>query len=162
MDDTATGNTATGNAATGTARSGEEAPLRVLLYSHDAATRDQVRAAVGRRPAEDVPAVEFVECATEPGVFRLLREGDIDLAILDGEAQPAGGMGVCRQAKDEIYHCPAMMVLIARAQDRWLADWSRADAVATRPVNPLTLPTELAEMIRARVGGTVASHPVSQ
>jgi DNA-binding response OmpR family regulator len=157
MDDTATGNT-----AAGAARSQGEVPLRVLLYSHDASTRGQVRSAVGRRPAEDVPEVEFVECATEAGVFRRLHEGGIDLAILDGEAQPAGGMGVCRQAKDEIYRCPPMMVLIARPQDRWLADWSRAVAVATRPVDPLTLPTELAEMIRARRGGTVASRPVSQ
>ena len=35
--------------------------------------------------------------------------------VLDGEAQPAGGMGMCRQLKDEIHRCPPVLVLIGRA-----------------------------------------------
>ncbi len=47
-----------------------------------------------------------------------------DLVILDGEATPAGGMGIARQLKDEIYQCPPILVLIGRPQDGWLATWS--------------------------------------
>ena len=54
--------------------------------------------------------------------------GAIDLAILDGEAVPAGGMGIARQLKDEIYQCPPVLVLTGRPQDAWLATWSRAEA----------------------------------
>ncbi len=36
--------------------------------------------------------------------------------VLDGEAQPAGGMGVCRQAKDEIHNCPPALLIIGRAR----------------------------------------------
>lgn len=136
--------------AAATAGQREEAALKVLLYSHDAGVREQVRLAVGRRPAADVPKVEFVECATAPVVFKRLREGGIDVAILDGEAQPSGGMGICRQAKDEIYRCPPMLVLIGRRDDSWLATWSRADAIATHPVDPMALPAALAELIRNR------------
>lgn len=122
--------------------------MTVLLFSDKAEVRRQVREAVGRRPAADVPKVEFVECATEPGVFKRLREDEIDIAILDGEAQPAGGMGICRQAKDEIYRCPPMLVLIGRRDDGWLATWSRADSVVPHPIDPVVLAESLAELMR--------------
>ena len=57
--------------------------------------------------------------------------------VLDGEAQPAGGMGVSRQAKDEIYNCPPVLLVIGRADDRWLATWSKADAVVSHPIDPV-------------------------
>ena len=66
-------------------------------------------------------------------------KGGVDLAILDGEAVPAGGMGICRQLKDEIYRCPPVLVLIGPAEDGWLATWSRADAVVAHPLDPATL-----------------------
>lgn len=123
-------------------------PVRVLVYSHDAGVREQVRLAVGRRPAADVGEVEFVECATEPMVFRRLRAGEVDLMILDGEAQPVGGMGLCRQAKDEIFRCPPAMVIVGRRDDSWLAAWSRAESVASHPIDPTDLPAKLAELMR--------------
>jgi hypothetical protein len=65
--------------------------------------------------------------------------GRIDLAILDGEAVPAGGMGIAKQLKDEIYHCPPLLVLTGRPQDAWLATWSRADAAVPHPLDPIQL-----------------------
>ena len=59
--------------------------------------------------------------------------------VLDGEAQPAGGMGICRQAKDEVYNCPPVLLVIGRADDGWLATWSRADAVVSHPIDPAAL-----------------------
>ncbi len=41
----------------------------VLVYSDDAGTREQVRLAAGRRPAADVPEVEYLQCATLPAVL---------------------------------------------------------------------------------------------
>jgi DNA-binding response OmpR family regulator len=129
--------------------------MKVLVYSDDANTRAQIRLAIGRRPAPGLPQVEYVECATEPMVFRRLEEGGIAVAVLDGEAQPAGGMGVCRQAKDEIYDCPAVLVIIARRDDGWLATWSRADAVITQPIDPVALAGSVAELMRGRTGISV-------
>jgi DNA-binding response OmpR family regulator len=120
----------------------------VLVYSDDANTREQVRLAVGRRPAPDAPQVEFLECATLPAVLTALGEGGIDVCVLDGEAVPAGGMGVCRQIKDEIFQCPPVLLLIGRPQDAWLATWSRADAVVTHPVDPMALAEALAGLLR--------------
>ncbi|MGK5628371.1 hypothetical protein [Streptomyces sp. URMC 123] len=123
----------------------------VLVYSDDAGTREQVRLATGRRPAPDVPPVEFVECATLPAVLGALEKGGIDVCVLDGETAPAGGMGVCRQIKDEIFRCPPVLLLIGRPQDAWLATWSRADAAVTHPVDPVEFAAALAALLRERL-----------
>ena len=136
-----------------------ERPLKVLIYSDDRSTRDAVRFALGKRPATDLPELEYVECATEPAVIRTMSEsnsgaGGIDLAILDGEAAPAGGMGIARQLKDEIYRCPPLMVLIGRPQDAWLATWSRADAAVSHPLDPVRTAEVVAGLLRARVAAS--------
>ncbi|EXU68954.1 MULTISPECIES: hypothetical protein [Streptomyces] len=123
----------------------------VLVYSDDVSTREQVRLAAGRRPAADVPPVEFLECATLPAVLSALEEGGIDACVLDGESAPAGGMGVCRQIKDEIFQCPPVLLLIGRPQDAWLATWSRAEAAVTHPVDPVALADALAGLLRKRL-----------
>jgi DNA-binding response OmpR family regulator len=122
----------------------------VLVYSDDSGTREQVRLATGRRPAADVPQVEFLECATPAAVIKELDKGGIDVCVLDGEAVPMGGMGVCRQIKDEIFECPPALVLIARPQDAWLATWSRADAAVTLPVEPVEFASALASLLRGK------------
>ncbi|WP_030787000.1 hypothetical protein [Streptomyces sp. NRRL S-920] len=122
----------------------------VLVYSDNASTREQVRLATGRRPATDVPEVEFIECATLPAVLKHLDQGGVDVCVLDGEAKPAGGMGVCRQIKDEIFQAPPVLLLIGRPQDAWLATWSRAEAAVTLPVEPVEFADALAALLRSR------------
>ncbi len=126
-------------------------PLKVLVYSDDAHVRSDVMMALGQRPHPDLPKVEYVEVATEPVVIQHMDAGAIDLAILDGEAVPAGGMGIARQLKDEIYDCPPLLVLIGRAQDAWLATWSRADAAVLYPLDPIQLADVVIGLLRDRV-----------
>ena len=123
----------------------------VLVYSDDSNTREQVRLATGRRPASDVPFVEFLECATPAAVVKELDKGGIDVCVLDGEAVPMGGMGLCRQIKDEVFECPPVLLLIGRPQDAWLATWSRADGAVTLPVDPVEFATALASLLRSRL-----------
>lgn len=128
-----------------------QATATVLVYSDNADTREQVRLAAGKRPAADVPRVEILECATLPAVLEALDEGGIDVCVLDGETAPAGGMGVCRQIKDEIFRCPPVLLLMGRPQDAWLATWSRADAAVTHPVDPVAFADSLAALLRQRL-----------
>ncbi|MBL8929100.1 MAG: response regulator transcription factor [Kineosporiaceae bacterium] len=122
--------------------------LSVLLYSDDVDTRTAVRMAVGRRPAADLPPVRWVECATAPAVLSVVDEGGLDLIILDGEATPAGGMGLCKQLKDEIFECPPVLVLTGREQDAWLATWSQADQVVAHPLDPVAVAAAVGELVR--------------
>lgn len=122
--------------------------LMVLLYSDDVDTREAVRLAVGRRPASDVPRVAWLECATPAAVISALDEGGIDLVILDGEASPIGGLGLCRQIKSEIFRCPPVLVLLGRPQDSWLAAWSMADNAVLHPLDPAAVAQAVAELAR--------------
>ncbi|MBC7290138.1 MAG: hypothetical protein H5T83_02220 [Actinotalea sp.] len=122
--------------------------MRVLLYSSDATTREAVRLAVGRRIARDLPPIEWVEVATADVVVATVDAGGLDLIVLDGEAAKNGGMGLCRQLKDEIFRCPPVVLLIARPQDAWLASWSQADAVVARPLDPIAVQETVAGVLR--------------
>lgn len=128
--------------------------LKVLVYSSNALTREAIRLALGRRPALELPQVEFIDVATHPAVIKEMDAGGIDVAILDGEAVPSGGMGIARQLRDEIYKCPPLLVLIGRPQDAWLATWSRSDAVVSHPIDPLVLSEAVAALLRQRVSGS--------
>lgn len=132
----------------------------VLVYSDNANTREQVRLAAGRRPASDVSAVEYVECATLPAVLSTLENQHIDVCVLDGETAPAGGMGVCRQIKDEIFDCPPVLLLIGRPQDAWLASWSRAEAAVSHPIDPVAFAGALAGLLRENDGASAQVQPL--
>lgn len=121
--------------------------LTILLYASDRTTRQNVRLALGRKVALDLPPVRLLEVATQAAVISAMDAGSIDLAILDGEAVP-GGMGLCRQLKDEILRCPPILVLIGRPDDAWLATWSRADGAVSHPVDPIRLPAAVAALLR--------------
>ena len=140
----------TGNISRVTAAT-QNQPLKVLVYSDDANTRSQVMLALGKRPHPDLPALEYVEVATEPVVIQQMDTGEIDLAILDGEAVPAGGMGIAKQMKDEIFRCPPILVLTGRPQDAWLATWSRAEAAVPHPIDPIQLSEAVIRLLRQRV-----------
>ncbi len=128
-----------------------EPTLTVLVYSDDATVRQAVRSALGRRPAADLPVLEYVECATEPMVIRHLDAGGIDLAVLDGEAVPSGGMGIAKRMKTEIFGAPPVLLLTGRPQDAWLATWSQAEAVVPHPLDPVLLAQAAAALLRPRV-----------
>lgn len=122
--------------------------ITVLLYSDNKNTRDAVRLAVGRRPARDVEVVAWQEFASANAAIHALDQGGIDLMILDGEAQPYGGMGMCRQIKNEVFPVPPAIVLTGRAQDGWLAAWSLADAAVPHPIDPIVLCRTVADVAR--------------
>src|SRR3954462_10673499 len=124
--------------------------LTVVVYSQHADVRSTVRTAVGRRPASELGRIDWVECANYSQLRNQLDSGDVDLAILDGDAQPTGGIGLCRQFKNEITDCPPIAVLLARAQDRWLAAWSQADAVLVLPLDPVVAAQAAATLLRTR------------
>ena len=128
---------------------------KILLYSDDRTTREQVRLALGQRGAADLPDLEIFEVATQPAVLAAVDAGGLDLLILDGEATPSGGMGLAKQLKDEVAQCPPILVLIIRVADAWLATWSRADAAVMYPVDPVRLPAAVAELLRARLAQAV-------
>jgi len=120
----------------------------VIVYSDDAQTRATIISALGRRPSANGPLVSTTEIATEPALMAALDasarqvnrgEQGVSLVILDGEATPAGGMGIARAIKDEIFNAPKILLVVGRPSDAWLASWSRADSVIGHPIDPFVL-----------------------
>ena len=119
----------------------------MLVYSSRAATRDRVLVALGHRPAPGLE-LEFVEAATGDEVVRRCDEGGIDLAILDGEAAPTGGIGLGRQLKAELDEPPPVLLLLGRRDDAWLATWSRAEAVTAHPIDAVRIIEEVVALLQ--------------
>jgi hypothetical protein len=131
----------------------------VLVYSNRPEVRQAVMLAIGRRPAPDVGRVEYLECSSVSEVLMAVDAGKADLAVLDGEAQPTGGMGISRQMHLELDHVPPVILLIRRVDDRWLSTWARADEVLMYPMDPVTAAETVAAVLRRmravdRVPGT--------
>ncbi len=126
----------------------DESCVKVIVYSDDRTVRAAVRLALGHKVASDLPELDITEFATQPALMAALDHEHFDVAVLDGEAVPAGGMGVAHQLKDEIPDPPAVVLLVARLADAWLAAWSDAEAISPYPVDPVRLPETVAELLR--------------
>jgi DNA-binding response OmpR family regulator len=120
-----------------------------LVYSDNAKVREQVKLALGKRIHPELPELTYVDVATGPMVIRQVETAGIDLAILDGEATPTGGMGIAKQLKDEISNCPPIVVLTGRRDDAWLAKWSRAEAAVPMPIDPIELADAVVGILRS-------------
>ena len=126
-------------------------PLRILVYSDNSRTREQVQLALGKRIHPELPELSYVEVATAAMVIKQMDAGGFDLAILDGEASPVGGMGIAKQLKDEIDPCPPVLVLTGRPDDAWLARWSRAEAAVPHPIDPIRLGDAVVSLLRTAI-----------
>ncbi|MFC4628242.1 hypothetical protein ACFO6V_08350 [Promicromonospora alba] len=138
----------------GGASGGATSSPRVLLYSDDRTVREQVRLAVGPRLHAGAPDIEWLEIATPAAVVDKADNETWDLLVLDGEADQTGGMGLCRQLKNEIYECPPVLVLTGRPADTWLASWSLADGVVSRPLDAIKVQEAVAKLLAAPGAGT--------
>lgn len=124
-------------------------PLRIMVYSDNPRTREEVQLALGKRLRPDLPELSYFDVATGPMVIQQMDKGGFDLVILDGEAAPVGGMGIAKQLKDEIADCPPILVLTGRPDDAWLASWSRAEAAVPHPIDPIRLGDAVVSLLRA-------------
>jgi DNA-binding response OmpR family regulator len=134
------------------------ATFTVLVYSDDAAVRERIRFAIGRRPAPDLGPVTYLEASTGEEVVAAADAGTPDLLILDAEAWPTGGLGLSRQLKNEILDCPPVLAVLARKVDRWLASWSLADATVSHPIDPIEAAAAVAGLLRQRSGRQPAAR----
>ena len=123
--------------------------LVIALYSDDSTVRASVITALGKQLDPTLAVHEIKEFATADAL-RLYVDSkkQVDLFVLDGEAVPEGGMGVARQLKDEVFNCPPVLLITGRAQDNWLAAWSKAEAMVTHPIDPFTIAAKCAALLK--------------
>jgi len=119
-----------------------------VVYSDDQSVRNTIVTALGQKVAADLPEHKIHEFATGPAL-RLYVDAKkpVDLFILDGESVREGGLGIARQLKDELFNCPPILVITGRAQDNWLASWSKAEDMVVHPIDPFTLAAKVADLL---------------
>ena len=124
--------------------------LTIAIYSDESSVRASIITALGTRISTDLPEHKIVEFATGPALRLYLdSKQSVDLFILDGEAVPEGGLGLARALKDEVFNCPPILAITGRVQDNWLASWSKAEEVVMHPIDPFTIASKVAGLLKS-------------
>lgn len=121
--------------------------MRVLIVSPDPAERQRAASALHLR--DDVDVVE-VAGGAEAGTLLRDREHPFDVLVIDGDLQPKGGFSWLYELRAEAQlrddQRPPAVVMTARAQDKFLADWSGAERMVRKPVDGFELVRVVAEL----------------
>jgi DNA-binding response OmpR family regulator len=116
--------------------------MKVLIASEDPRARAWIVGAIG-------PGWQVAEAATGVEARRIAEREPPDLIIADETMERYGAFGLSRDVK-ALPEAPAILILLERAQDDWLAKWSGADRWLVRPIDPF----ELADVAHALAGQT--------
>ena len=122
--------------------------VRVLLVSPEPQSRELMALAVaGIERRLGVP-LEFLEAADgERGLRMAFRERP-DVVVADEIASRAGAFSLARDLRGAPEPYPgAIVILLDRRQDAWLAKWAGADVWFVKPADPFELADRLLELL---------------
>lgn len=125
--------------------------MRVLLVSVDPSVRETMALTTRSvRRGLDEP-FETLEAADGLRGIAMAWRYLPDVVIADEITSRAGAFALARDLKGADPPFPgAVLILLDRAQDAWLAKWSGADAWFVKPVNPFELADKVAEFAATR------------
>jgi CheY-like chemotaxis protein len=125
--------------------------VKVLLVSPDPASRETMRLVVRSIERAVGSPLEFLEASNgEEGARVGLRQRP-DAIVADEIASREGAFSMARNLRgDPEPYAGAIVILLERRHDQWLARWSGADAWFTKPVDPFELADRLVELIEHR------------
>lgn len=125
--------------------------MKVLLVSPDPESRELMRLAVASIERRLGRELEFVEAADgEQGLRVAFRERP-DAVVADEIASRMGAFALAKDLRGAEEPYPgAIVIVLERRQDAWLAKWSGADAWFVKPVDPFELADRLLELVSTR------------
>lgn len=112
--------------------------MRILLVTTDGRISQDVRAALTVDADTDIFEVRTPQRALQ----QLEEAGPWDIVVADNDTAPAGGFVLARDmdARSQMgADIPPLVLLLARPQDRWLANWAGPDAFMLKPLDPFDL-----------------------
>lgn len=130
--------------------------MNVLLVSPDPASRALMRLVVGSIERRLGSPIVFSEASDgDVGARTALRERP-DLVVADEIATRAGAFALAKTLRgDPDPFRGAIVILLERRHDTWLARWSGADAWFVKPVDPFGLADRLLELVQSSEKETV-------
>ena len=125
--------------------------VKVLLVSPDPRSRELMRIVVRGIERRTRDPIRFLEATNgDEGVRVAIREHP-DAIVADEIASRAGAFSLARTLRDDrAPYDGVILILLARRQDEWLAEWSGADAWFVKPVDPFRLADRLVELVDRR------------
>lgn len=131
--------------------------MRVLVISEQ--EKERLRATTALHLTDDVEVVEATSAAEAKA---LVAEQDFDVLVIDGDLRPQGGFSLLYEIRAAGEYrgepTPPALVMIDREQDRFLSDWSGANELLLKPVDPFVV----AARVRALAGEPAATRDVSE
>jgi CheY-like chemotaxis protein len=123
--------------------------VKALVISPDPELRRLLQVAVRTTERRTGEPWEYLEASNGIYALKIAWRDRPDLVVADEIASGAGAFAVAKDLRGATEPFPGAVVLVlARAQDEWLARWSGADAWVTKPVDPF----ELADIVERLVG----------
>lgn len=127
--------------------------MKALVISPDEDVRRQLRVALQAVERRSGQAWTYLE-ATDglEGIRTAWRELP-DVVVADEIASRAGAFAVAKDLTGATQRFPgAVVIVLARSQDEWLARWSGADAWLNRPLDAFALADTVSELVGTEVG----------
>jgi DNA-binding response OmpR family regulator len=125
--------------------------VKVLLVSPDPAARETMRLVVRSIERGVGSPVEFLEAPNGAEGVRLALRHRPDAIVADEIASTEGAFSLARTLRGDLEpYAGAIVILLERKHDAWLAAWSGADAWFVRPVDPFELADRLLELVERR------------
>jgi len=122
--------------------------MNVLLVSPDPAARDLMRLAVGSVERRLGSPLVFSEAPDGDVGARTALRARPDVVVADEIASRAGAFSLAKMLRgDTDPFRGAIVILLERRQDVWLARWSGADAWFVKPVDPFELADRLLDLV---------------
>jgi DNA-binding response OmpR family regulator len=122
-----------------------------LVISPDPDLRQQLSVAVRSAERQTEEPWRSLEATNGVDGLRIAWRELPDLVVADEIASGAGAFAVARDLKGAETPFPGAVILVlARPQDQWLARWSGADAWVTKPIDPFLLADKVIEVLSLR------------
>ena len=128
--------------------------MQVLIVAAREETRDLMRIAVRSIERRVGEPVSFLDADNGERGRRLAMRHRPEAIVSDEFASREGAFSLARTLRgDAVPYAGAIMILLDRRQDEWLARWSGADAWFVKPVDPFALADALVDAVLDRTAG---------
>jgi DNA-binding response OmpR family regulator len=132
-------------------RLGDNGAVKALVISPDEDVREHLRVALQSAERRIGGRWEYLEASDGLAGLRVAWRELPDVVVADEIASRAGAFAVARDLRGAVEPFPgAIVIVLARPEDAWLARWSGADAWIQRPIDPFALADAVVEAVERR------------
>ena len=125
--------------------------MKALVISPDPEVRQHLRIALQSAERSSGGTWQYLEAADGLAGLRTAWRELPDVVVADEIASRAGAFAVAKDLRGAPEPFPgAIVILLARREDAWLARWAGADAWIERPIDPFALADAVVEAVARR------------